>query len=121
GTTQNLASAVGTAVIGAILVSLLSLGVGSAVAHHSGVPDSLVAQVDLDKVDFIQNDQLREHLSDSTDASPEQIDRAVEVNEDVRLRTLQYGLLMLALISATAILPASRLPRYRPHEIPDPS
>src|SRR5699024_5355802 len=53
GTTQNLASAVGTAVIGAILVSLLSLGVGRAVAHQSNVPDSLVAQVDLDKVDFV--------------------------------------------------------------------
>lgn len=121
GTTQNLASAVGTAVIGAILVSLLSLGVGSAVAHQRDLPDSLVAQVDLDKVDFVRNDQLRDHLGDTTDASDAEIDRAVEVNEDVRLRTLQYGLLVLAILSATAILPASRLPRYRPHEIPDPS
>ncbi|WP_182357627.1 MFS transporter [Tomitella gaofuii] len=121
GTTQNLASAVGTAVIGAILVSLLSIGIGNAVAHQTGVPDSLVAQVDLDKVDFVRNDQLREHLESTTDASPQQIDRAVEVNEDVRLRTLKYGLLVLAILSATAILPASRLPRYRPHEIPDPA
>ncbi len=121
GTTQNLASAVGTAVMGAILVSLLSLGVGAAVAHQTSVPGSLVAQVDLDQVDFVRNDQLREHLAATTDATPEQIDRAVEVNEDVRLRTLKYGLLVLALISATAILPAARLPRYRPHEIPDPS
>ncbi len=121
GTTQNLASAVGTAVIGAILVSLLSIGIGNAVAHQTGVPDSLVAQVDLDKVDFVRNDQLREHLASTTDASPQQIDRAVEVNEDVRLRTLKFGLLVLAILSATAILPASRLPRYRPHEIPDPA
>ncbi|QDQ99323.1 MFS transporter [Tomitella fengzijianii] len=119
GTTQNLASAVGTAVIGAILVSLLSIGIGNAVAHQTGVPDSLVAQVDLDKVDFVRNDQLREHLETTTDASPEQVDRAVAVNEDVRLQTLKFGLLVLAALSATAILPASRLPRYRPHEIPE--
>ncbi|EEB9150762.1 MFS transporter, partial [Salmonella enterica subsp. enterica serovar Paratyphi B] len=38
-----------------------------------------------------------------------------------RLRTLKLGLLLLAAVSALAILPASRLPQYRPHEIPDPS
>lgn len=122
GTTQNLASAVGTAVIGAVLVSLLSIGVGNAVAHQTTVPDSLVSQVDLDEVDFVRNDQLREHLAETTDASAEQIDRAVQVNEDVRLRTLKFALLGLALLSATAILPASRLPRYRPGQIPaDPT
>ncbi len=121
GTTQNLASAVGTAVIGAILVSLLSIGVGNAVADGTRVPDSLIAQVDLDQVDFVRNDQLREHLEAVTDATPDQIDRAVEVNEDVRLRTLKYGLLVLAILSATAIVPGLRLPRYRPHEIPDPA
>jgi hypothetical protein len=58
---------------------------------------------------------------ESTDASPEQIDAAVEVNEQSRLTTLKLGLLILAAVSALAILPASRLPQYRPHEIPDPS
>lgn len=120
GTTQNLASAVGTAVIGAILVSLLSLGIGNAVAHQISIPDSLVVQVDLDTIDFVRNDDLREHLESTTNATPQQIDRAVEINADVRLQTLKYGLLVLAIVSASAILPASRLPRYRPGEIPDP-
>lgn len=120
GTTQNLASAVGTAVVGALLVTILSFSIGQALVDNVDLPESLVAQVDLDNVNFVGNDQLREVL-DGTDATPEQIDAAVGVNEDARLRTLKLGLLVLAAVSATAILPATRLPDYRPHEIPDPA
>ena len=120
GTTQNLASAVGTAVAGALLVTILGIGVGRAVTEHPELPPSLVAQVDLDNVNFVSNDDLRSVL-DGTDATPAQVDAAVEVNEDARLDTLRLGLLILGGVSATAILPASRLPRYRPDEIPDPS
>lgn len=118
GTTQNLASAVGTAVMGALLVTLLSVGVGQAVVDHPRLPDSLVSQVDLDNVNFVSNDELRKVL-DATDATPAQVDEAVRINEDVRLRTLKYGLLLLAALSAIAIVPASRLPDYRPGEIPE--
>ncbi len=120
GTTQNLASAVGTAVVGAMLVTILSFVVGRELIDNVDLPDSLIAQVDLDNVNFVSNDRLREVL-ERTDATPEQVDAAVAVNEDVRLRTLKFGLLILAGISATAIVPASRLPDYRPGEIPDPS
>ncbi|MGK8466314.1 MFS transporter [Nocardia cyriacigeorgica] len=120
GTTQNLASAVGTALVGAMLVTILSFVVGREIIDNVELPDSLIAQVDLDNVNFVSNDRLREVL-DRTDATPEQVDAAVAVNEDVRLRTLKFGLLILAAISATAIVPASRLPDYRPGEIPDPS
>ncbi|MGF2948565.1 MFS transporter [Microbacterium alcoholitolerans] len=120
GTTQNLASAVGTAVAGALLVSLLGLSVGRAVVEHPEIPPTLVAQVNMDNVNFISNDELRAVL-EQTDATPEQVDAAVAVNEETRLRTLKLGLLLLAGISALAIVPASRLPRYKPDEIPDPA
>ncbi|WP_280272375.1 hypothetical protein [Nocardia wallacei] len=57
----------------------------------------------------------------ATDASPQQIDAAIAVNEDARLDTLKFGLLLLAAVSATAVVPAARLPNYRPGEIPDPA
>lgn len=119
GTTQNLASAVGTAVMGAVLVTLLTTGVARAVEDHPELPPELVAQVDLDSVNFVGNDELRGAL-EGTSATPEQIDAAVAVNEDQRLRTLKLGFLILAGISAVAALPASRLPSYKPDEIPDP-
>jgi MFS family permease len=120
GTTQNLAGAVGTAVAGALLVSLLGLGVGRAVMEHPELPPSLVAQVNMDSVNFVSNDELRSVLEE-TDATAEQVEAAVELNADARLGTLRLGLLILAGISALAILPASRLPGYKPDEIPDPA
>lgn len=120
GSTQNLASAVGTAVVGALLVALLSVGIGRAVMEHPELPPELVSQVDLDSVNFVSNDELHDVLARTT-ASPAQIDYAVQLNEEQRLRALKMGLLVLAGISALAILPASRLPRYRPHEIPVPA
>ncbi|MEO7018400.1 MAG: MFS transporter [Leifsonia sp.] len=119
GTTQNLASAVGTALAGALLVTILGINVGQAVVSHVDLPPSLVAQVDLDNVNFISNEQLKEALQ-RTNATEAQVSAAVAVNTDARLRALKLGLLILAGINAIAIVPAARLPRYRPHEIPAP-
>ncbi|MFE3618002.1 MFS transporter, partial [Streptomyces anulatus] len=93
GTTQNLASAVGTALVGALLVTVLSIFVGQQVTDDVTLPDSLIEQVDLDNVNFVSNDSLREVLATTT-ASPDQIDAAVAINEDARLRTLKFGLLI---------------------------
>lgn len=116
GTTQNLASAVGTAVAGALLVGILTVNVSGALANNVTLPPELVSQVDLDNTNFVSNDRLKEVL-EQTDASPEQVDEAVALNENARLSALKLGLLILAGISALAIIPASRLPRYRPGEL----
>ncbi|MBO9627761.1 MAG: MFS transporter [Microbacterium sp.] len=120
GTTQNLASAVGTAVMGGLLVTLLSIGFTQAVTDHPELPPEVMEHVDLDQVNFISNDDLRAKFEE-TEATPAQIDAAVAVNEEQRLRTLKLGFLVLAGVSLVAALPASRLPRYRPEEIPDPA
>jgi len=120
GTTQNLASAVGTALAGALLVTLLTLGVGRALVDHPRLPPELVAQVNLDNTNFVSNDALRTTLERTT-ATPLQVEAAVKVNEDARLNALKLGLAILATVSALAIVPASRLPGYRPGEIPDPA
>ena len=118
GTTQNLASAVGTAVAGALLVGILSVNVISSLAEHPELSPELVSQIDLDRVNFVSNDQLKSVL-EQTDASPAQVDAAVALNEEARLNALKLGLLVLSGVSAIAIVPASRLPRYLPGEIPE--
>jgi hypothetical protein len=120
GTAQNLASAVGTAVMGALLVTVLSAGLASAADDHPDLPPELVEQVDLDNANFVSNDELRDVLAGTT-ATPEQVEHAVELNSRQRLRTLKLGFLILAGISLIAAVPASRLPKYRPDEIPDPA
>ncbi|KQZ85865.1 MFS transporter [Microbacterium sp. Root166] len=119
GTTQNLASAVGTAVSGALLIGILSLNVVSALAEHPQLTPELVSQVDLDSINFVSNDRLDDVLTEQTDATPEQVDAAVALNEQARLSALKLGLLILAGVSALAIVPASRLPRFRPGEVPE--
>lgn len=118
GTTQNLASAVGTAVAGALLVGILSANITAALAADPDLPDELVSQVDLDSVTFVSNDRLGAVLA-ATDATPAQVDAAVALNEDARLRALKIGLLVLAGVSALAIVPATRLPGYRAGEVPE--
>ena len=117
--TRNLASAVGTALAGAMLVTLPSIGVNSSLAASPNLPASLQQEVDLDQVNFVTNDALRDTLS-GTSATPAQVDEAVAINIDSRLDALRRGLLILAALSALAIVPVQQLPKYRPGEIPDP-
>lgn len=121
GTTQNLASAVGTAVAGVLLVLLLSISVGRSAVEHPEIPEELIAEVDLDYSNFVSNDDLRATLEEVDNATTAQIEAALDVNEESRLLALKRGLLLLAGVSALAIIPASRLPRYDDEEIPDPA
>ncbi len=120
GTTQNLAGAVGTAVAGALLVGILSANIAGALAGNVKLTPELIEQADIESASFVPNDQLEAAL-DNTDATPEQVAAFISVNEEARLSALKLGLLILAGVSAIAILPASRLPNVRSHEIPDPS
>jgi MFS family permease len=118
GTTQNLAAGVGTALAGALLVGLLSATVLRTIAENPRLPAEIREQVDLDSINFVSNDRLRA-MMERTTASPEQVTEAVRVNTEARLTALKIGLLIMACISLLTILPASRLPAYKPEEIPD--
>src|SRR5699024_12037470 len=96
-----------------------SCNIVSCTMTSSLFPYTTLFRSDLDSVDFVSNTELEEVLS-RTDATPRQVAEAVRVNEEERLRALKLGLLLLAGTSALAILPASRLPRYRPHEEQQP-
>jgi MFS family permease len=117
GTTQNLAAGVGTAVAGALLVALLSTSVMRAVAENPRLPAEIAAQVDLDSINFVGNDRLREVMARTT-ASPEQTDEALRINAEARLRALKIGLLIMACVAALTMLPASGLPNYVPDDAP---
>lgn len=117
GTTQNLASAVGTAVAGALLVGLLSASVMQSLAQNRILPAEIQSQVDLDNINFVNNDRLREIMGRTT-ATPDQVQEAVRINTEARLRALKIGLLLMAGVALLSIIPARRLPNYRPGEIP---
>ncbi|MFG1258022.1 MFS transporter [Xanthobacter flavus] len=119
GTTNNLAAAVGTAVAGALLVGLLSTIVLGRVAATPELTPEVQAMVNLDSINFVSNDRLRTAL-ETAGATPQQVNAAVVVNAESRLRALKVGLLIMAAIALLSIIPAGRLPDYKPGEIPDP-
>jgi predicted MFS family arabinose efflux permease len=117
GTTNNLAAAVGTAVSGALLVGLLSATILGSIAANPLLPKEIQSQVNLDNITFVSNDRLLATLERTT-LSPEQVKEAVQINTDARLRALKIGLLLAAAMALLAIFPATRLPKYKPGEIP---
>ncbi len=118
GTTQNLAAGVGTALAGALLVGLLSSMIFVRLADNPRLPVEVQNQLNLDNITFISNDRLLTVMQ-ATTATPQQIDEAVRINTEARLRALKMGLLIMACVALLAIAPASRLPNYKPGEIPD--
>jgi hypothetical protein len=122
GVTQNLAAAVGTALMGALLVGVLSTLVHRDLVDNPIIPlafksAELEQEFDLDSINFIRNDQLKERLQ-QTAATPEQVDEAVRINTEARLRSLKIGFLVLSGLALLAIVPCSWLPDYKPGEIP---
>ena len=117
GTTQNLAAGVGTAIAGALLVGLLSSAILYRLADNPVLTPEIQAQVDLDNINFVSNDRLLGILEGTT-ATPEQVQEALAVNTESRLRALKIALLLMAGVALLAIFPSSRLPHYMPGEIP---
>lgn len=117
GTANNLSTAVGTAAAGLLSVGLLGLLVTSSLVNNPTIPPELKAQVPLDTINFVSNDQLRETLDDTT-ATPEQVTEAVRINTNTRLRALRATFLVLAAIALLAIIPSFGLPKYVPGEVP---
>ena len=111
GTIKNLAAGVGTALAGALAVGILAVSVERSLADNPTIPPALVVQVDFDRASFVSNARLKDVLA-GTSATPEQIDEAVRINADARLRALKLSFLLLAGIALLMIGPAGRLPDY---------
>jgi MFS family permease len=117
GVTQNLAAAVGTAGVGALLVGLLSSIIISNVTDNPVISAELKDEVNLTNLNFFSDSQVKERLADTT-ATPEQVTEALHINEGARLRALKMGFLALACLAGLAIFPCSWLPDYKHDEIP---
>jgi MFS family permease len=115
GVVNNVSSALGAAFAGVVAVGVLSTLLLSGF-NQAGLPETLRDEINFDEVNFVSNSQLKEFLG-TTSATEEQVDVAVRINEDARLRALRASFLLLALISLLAIVPAFKLPNYRPGEL----
>jgi MFS family permease len=119
GTTNNLATGLGTAFAAVISVTVLSLLVVNSLIKSPVITDTIIEeQLYLDNIDFISNDDLDEILEEELDLTPAQENEIVDINIDARLRALKITFIILASISLLAIVPAGNLPDYKPGEVP---
>jgi MFS family permease len=117
GVTQNLAAAVGTAVIGALLVGLLSTIILGHLRENPVITAELKDEVNLTNLNFFSDNQLKERLA-GTSATSEQLAEALRINAEARIRALKTGFLVLSGLALLAIFPCWWLPEYKPGEIP---
>ena len=80
-------------------------------AFSANVAAMVAAQVDFNGASFVSNARLKDVMAGTT-ATPEQIEEAVRINADARLRALKLSFLLLAGIALLMISPAGRLPDY---------
>ena len=88
GTTNNLSTALGTALLTLFAVNVLSAIIAGNLAGNPAIPPELKAQIPLDKVDFVRNNDLAMAMSAAT-ATPEQVAGAVGINAAARLQALK--------------------------------
>ncbi|MDK1479026.1 MFS transporter [Sinorhizobium sp. 6-117] len=115
GVANNVSNALGAAFASVVAVGLLGMFLTSAFSQ-SELPPELSNHVLFDDVDFVTNDELRSVFS-ATSATPDQVETAIAINEDARLRALRGAFLIVAGISLLSIFPAARLPKYVPREL----
>jgi MFS family permease len=117
GVTQNLAAAVGTALVGALLVGLLTTVIIGHLNENPVITAELKDEVNLTNLNFFSDTQLTERLK-GTSATPEQLAEALRINGEARIRALKTGFMVLSGLALLALLPCRWLPAYRPGEIP---
>jgi MFS family permease len=115
GVANNVSNALGAAFAGVLAVSLLSIVITTSF-NRSSLPPSLEQELNFNNINFVSNEQLKGVLA-NTSATPEEIDEAVRINEEARLRSLQATFLLIAALSLLSIFPALKLPDYHGREL----
>lgn len=110
-TVTNLGASIGTALAGAVLISALTSSFLSGVQDDPDVPDSVVAeaQVELgDGIPFVSDSDLEVALA-AEGVEPETADAIVDRNATARINGLRAALAVLAVFGLVALVFANRI------------
>ncbi len=117
GTVNNLSTAVGTAIAGALAAGVLAVIVNGYLLDNPVITTAVLNQVDLNNVDFVSNERLDEVL-EQTIATQAEAEEATRINESARLRALKISFLSLGALALLSVFPAGGLPGVKPGEKP---
>jgi hypothetical protein len=114
-TVTNLGASIGTALSGAILITVLTTSFLHGIEQNPNVPDRVVksAQTELSSgIPFVSDADLKQAL-DNAGVSGKTADAIVSENENSRLRALQVAMAVLALFALAALFTSRRIPDRR--------
>src|SRR6266487_4163513 len=115
-TVTNLGASIGTALAGAVLISVLTASFLSGVQNNPAVPKDLAstAQVELaGGIPFMSDKDLQAAL-DKAGVPPATADAIVDENADARIAGLRSALSLLAVIALIALFFSRRIPTKQP-------
>ncbi len=119
-TVTNLGASIGTALSGAVLISVLTASFLSGVQNNPAVPQDLAskAQVELaGGIPFLSDKDLQTQL-DKAGVPAKTADAIVEENAKARIDGLRTSLSLLALVALIALFASRRIPVEQPSEVP---
>jgi EmrB/QacA subfamily drug resistance transporter len=119
-TAQQLGSSLGTALIGAIVITGLLTAFTGNVADNPAISDEVAQEVGIrvqGDVSFVESDEVRGAATEEGLDEPT-VDALVEDYEDAQLQALKTGLLIAGLIVVASFAGTRRLPTSRFEEQP---
>jgi EmrB/QacA subfamily drug resistance transporter len=119
-TAQQLGSSLGTALIGAIVITGLLTAFTGNVADNPAISDEVAQEVGIrvqGDVSFVESDEVRGAATEEGLDEPT-VDALVEDYEDAQLQALKTGLLIAGLIVVASFAGTRRLPTSRFEEPP---
>ena len=119
-TVTNLGASIGTALSGAVLISVLTASFLGGVQNNPAVPRDLAskAQVELaGGIPFLSDKDLQTQL-DKAGVPAKTADAIVEENARARIDGLRTSLSLLALVALIALFASRRIPAEQPSELP---
>ena len=111
-TVTNLGASLGTALVGAVLISSLTAGLLHGINANQALPASVKSEASTQLVNgapFISDSDLHAAL-DQADVPPDVADQIVEENSAARLAALRDSLWVVALISVAALFFSGMIP-----------
>jgi len=115
-TVTNLGASIGTAVAGAVLISVLTATFLTGIGNNPEVPQQLAAKAQVELVSgvpFVSDADLRTGL-EQAGVTGSTADAVVAENEKARLTALRTAIAVLALITLLALFFSRRLPTSQP-------
>jgi hypothetical protein len=122
-TVTNLGASIGTALAGAVLISVLTTSFLTGVQNNPAVPKDVVAQAQVELaggIPFLSDKDLQAQL-DKAGVPPETADAIVEENANARIAGLRSSLSLLAIIALIALFASRRIPTRQPSAAPEAS